>query len=87
MQIVRLNLHQVVVVSLCFSVVAEFVVSEGDVVEAFSSSLGALAVDVGEEADAFLLVASVCGFDQALEFELGTPDTPGFPVLCVPMRS
>lgn len=76
LQIVRLDLHEVVVVSLRFSIVAEFVVSEGDVVEAFSSSLGALAVDVGEEADAFLLVAAVRGFDQALKAALEIPCAP-----------
>ncbi|KAH6607824.1 hypothetical protein Trco_004137 [Trichoderma cornu-damae] len=48
-----------VVVAAGLAVVAQLVVAEGEVVEAFAAALGGDAEDVGEEADAELLVVAV----------------------------
>ena len=58
--------EQQLVVSPCLGVVAELVVSKGEVVEAFATSLGGRAEDFGEELDAGVLVVAGGGFYQAL---------------------
>lgn len=54
-----LLVEEEVVVAAGLAVVAELVVAEGEVVEAFAAALGGDAEDVGEEADAELLVVAV----------------------------
>lgn len=54
-----LLLEEEVVVAAGLAVVAELVVAEGEVVEALAAALGGDAEDVGEEADAELLVVAV----------------------------
>lgn len=61
-----LLLEEEVVVAAGLSVVAELVAAEGEVVEAFAAALGGEAEDLGEEADAELLVVAVGGLDEAL---------------------
>jgi hypothetical protein len=72
LQVRGLQLEQQLVVSAGLCVVAELVVAEGEVVEAFAAAFARRAEDVGQEAHAFLLVGAVCGFDQALEPQLAS---------------
>lgn len=62
----RFLIQQQVIVPAGLAVVAELVVSQGEVVEAFAASLGREAEYVGEEADAELLIVAVMGFHEAL---------------------
>lgn len=66
LQVGGLLVDEEVVVPAGLAVVAELVVAEGEVVEALAAALGREAEDVGEEADAELLVAALVGFDEAL---------------------
>lgn len=66
LQVCGLLVEEELVVAAGFGVVAELVVAEGEVVEALAAAFGGGAEDVGEEADAELLVAAVCGLDEAL---------------------
>lgn len=54
-----LLVEEQVVVAAGLAVVAELVVTKGEVVEAFAAALGGDAEDVGEETDAELLVVAV----------------------------
>lgn len=54
-----LLVEEQVVVATGLAVVAELVVAQGEVVEAFATAFGGDAEDVGEEADAELLVVAV----------------------------
>lgn len=58
LEVGRLLIEEQVVVPAGLGVVAELVVSEGEVVEALATALGGGAEDVGEEADAELLVGT-----------------------------
>lgn len=59
LEVGRLLVEEEVVVAAGLAVVAELVVAEGEVVEAFAAALGGDAEDVGEEADTELLVVAV----------------------------
>lgn len=59
LEVSGLLVDEQVVVAAGLAVVAELVVAEGEVVEAFAAALGGDAEDVGEEADAELLVVAV----------------------------
>ncbi|KAI6757470.1 hypothetical protein HG531_003295 [Fusarium graminearum] len=61
-----LLVEQEVVVASSFAVVAELVVAEGEVVEAFSAALRGDAEDIREQADAELLVVSLVGLYETL---------------------
>lgn len=66
MQIAGFDLEKIVVVPPGFSIVAKFVVSKGEIIETFSPTVRALAKDVAEKADPFLLIFTSRGFDQTL---------------------
>lgn len=66
LQVPRLDVQQTVVVTLRLGVVAQFVVSQREVVETFSSAVRALAEYVGEKTYAFLLFDAGRGFYEAL---------------------
>lgn len=68
LQVGRLLVEEQVVVPASLAVAAELVVAEREVVEAFAAALRGDAEDFGEELDAELLVAAVCGLDEALLF-------------------
>lgn len=59
LQVGGLLVEQQVVVAAGLAVVAQLVVAEGEVVEALAAALGRDAEDVGQEADAELLVVAV----------------------------
>lgn len=63
LQISLFQFQQTVIVAFRFGVIAELVVAQGEVVEAFATAVGGGTEDVGEEADAFLLVGTGGGFD------------------------
>ena len=67
MQVGRLLIQQQVVVATGLAIVPELVVSEGEVVEAFSSSFGGGTEDLREQPDSFLLIVTSVGFDQTLD--------------------
>lgn len=67
MKIRGLLVEEQVIVAASFGVVAELVVAESEVVEAFAAAFGGGAEDVGEEADTELLVCAGVGFYEALE--------------------
>lgn len=75
MQVGRLLVQQQVVVATGLAIVPEFVVSEGQVVEAFSSSFGGGTEDLREQSDSFLLIVTSVGFDQTLDrqSDIGQP--------------
>ena len=66
LQVLRLEVQQQLVVAAGFGVGPEFVVAEGEVVEAFAAALRRVAEDVAEEEQALLLVRAGGGFDEAL---------------------
>jgi hypothetical protein len=61
-----LALEEQVIVAAGLGVAAELIVAESEVVEALAAALGGQAEDLGEEADAELLVVAVVGFYEAL---------------------
>lgn len=61
----RFLIQQQVIIPAGLAVVAELVVSQGEVVEAFAATFGREAEYVGEEADAELLIVAVMGFYEA----------------------
>ena len=67
LQVGRLLVQQEVVVAAGLAIVPELVVSEGEVVEAFSSSFGGGTEDLREQPDSFLLIVTSVGFDQTLD--------------------
>jgi hypothetical protein len=62
LEISGLFIKEEVVVAAGLGVVGEFVVAEGEVVEAFAAALGGEAEDFGKETNAELLVGAVVGF-------------------------
>lgn len=66
LQIVLLQIEQQLVVASGLGVIAQLVVAEGEVVEAFAAAVGRGAEDFGEQAHAFLLLGALCGFNQTL---------------------
>jgi hypothetical protein len=69
LQVGGLLVEQEVVVAAGFAVVAELVVAEGEVVEAFPTALWGDTEDIREQADAELLVISLVGLDETLSKE------------------
>lgn len=66
LQICWLKFEQQLVVPPGLRIVAEFVVSQGEVVETLATTLTRPPEDIGQEAHAFLLVGTVVRLDQAL---------------------
>jgi hypothetical protein len=66
LQICWLKFEQQLVVPPGLRIVAEFVVSEGEVVETLAATFTRPPEDVGQEAHAFLLVGTLVGLDQTL---------------------
>lgn len=66
MQVTGLEVEQQVVVLATLSVVAQLVVAEREVVEAFAAAVRRGTEDFGEQSDTVLLVTAFGGFDKAL---------------------
>jgi hypothetical protein len=66
LQICWLKFEQQLVIPPGLCIVAEFVVSEGEVVETLAATFTRPPEDIGQEAHAFLLVRAVVGLDQTL---------------------
>lgn len=66
LEVRRLLAEQQVIVPSRLCVVSEFVVAQGEVVQAFTAAFGGCAEYFGEEHDPQLLVGSRTGFDEAL---------------------
>lgn len=66
LQVCGLLFQQQVVVPPCLCVVAQFEVTQGQIVQAFAAALGRGAEDFGEEDDAELLIVAASGFYKTL---------------------